>query len=88
MDEDATPCQRDFRADEISEASDDEPVVVPSEVEDEPWPTPSALRKGDSPRDAFQSNMDSDSNSEGEQVERGTGSNKTINMVRLMKFAF
>jgi hypothetical protein len=94
MDEDATPCQRDFRADEISGASDDEPVEAPSEVEDAPWPTPSALKKGYSLQNAFQSDMDSDSNPEGGQAEadergtRGGGSTTRINMVRLIKFGF
>ncbi len=85
VDEDATPCQRDFCADKISE---DEPVGVPSEAVDEPWPTPSALKKGHSFRDADQSDMDRDSNSESEQAERGTrerGSNTTTNMARLIK---
>ena len=94
MDEDATPCQRDFRADEISGASDDEPVEALSDVEDAPWLTPSALKKGHLLQNAFQSDMDSDSNPEGEQAEanergtRGGGSKTTINMVRLIKFAF
>src|SRR5260221_4113606 len=83
VDKDATPCQWDFCADEISE---DEPVGVPSKAVDEPWQIPSALKKGHSFRDADQSNMDRDSNSESEQAERGKrerGSNKTTKMVRL-----
>jgi hypothetical protein len=79
--EDATPCQCDFRADEVSE---DEPAVAPSEAADEHWATPTALKMGHSYRDAFQNDMDGDSSSESEQAERGIGgraSNMTTRMV-------
>ena len=68
VDEDATPRQRDFRADELSDAPEDEPVEVSSEVDDEPWPTPSALKKGHSSNDTFQRDTDSDSNSDSEHI--------------------
>lgn len=85
VDEGGTPYQLDFHADEISEASGDEPVGVPSEADVE-WSTPSALEKGHSFRDAFESDMDRDSNSESEQAERDMGDrgkdNTTTSMVR------
>lgn len=81
-DEDSTPRRRDFRADEISEPSEGEPMGVPSEVDE----TPSALKKGRSFGDAFQPDMDSDSNSESGQDEEdmrgGSESNTTISVVR------
>ena len=85
VDEGGTPYQLDFHADEISEASGDEPVGVPSEADVE-WSTPSALEKGHSFQDAFKSDMDRDSNSESEQAERDMGDrgkdNTTTSMVR------
>ena len=47
MEEDVTPCQCDFRADELSE-DENEPVEMPSEADNmgEPWETPSALKQG------------------------------------------
>ena len=62
--EDVTPRQRDFRADELSE-DENEPVEMPSEADDmgEPWETPSALKQG---RDAFQNDTDREYNSESE----------------------
>jgi hypothetical protein len=47
VDEGAAPYQLDFCADKISEASEDEPIGVPSEADVE-WSTPSALEKGHS----------------------------------------
>jgi len=77
--------------DEISETSEGKPVEVPSN--DESWQqTPSALKKGRSFQDAFQNDMDSDSNSEGRQGEedmRGGGKyNATINKVRQVEILF
>ena len=84
-DEDATPCRHDFCADEIS-ASEGQPAEVLSD--DKSWQqTPSALKKGHSSQDAFQDNMDSDTDSEGRQGEEVTGMrgggkyNVTINVV-------
>jgi hypothetical protein len=45
VDEGAAPYQLDFHTDEISEASEDKPIGVPSEADVE-WLTPSALEKG------------------------------------------
>lgn len=49
-DTDVTPYQHDFRADDLSGASADEPVEAMSEADDEPapWETLSALQKGHS----------------------------------------
>ena len=84
-DEDATPRQRDFHADEIS-ASEGKPAEVLSD--NKSWQqTPSALKKGHSSQDAFQDDMDSNTNSEGGQGEEVTGMrgggkyNATINVV-------
>ena len=88
-DEDATPHRRDFCADKIS-ASEGKPAEVPSN--NESWrQTPSALKKGHSSQDAFQDNMDSDTDSEGGQGEEVTGMrgggkyNVTINVVCQVK---
>jgi len=90
-DEDMTPCRCDFRVDKISETSEGEPVEVPSN--DESWQqTPSTLKKGRLFQDAFQNDMDSDSNSEGRQGEedmRGGGKyNVTINEVHQVEILF
>ena len=69
IDEGGTPYQLDFHSDEISEESGDEPIGVLSEA-DVKWSTPSALEKGHLFQDAFENDMDRDSNSESEQAER------------------
>lgn len=85
VDEDATPRQRDFRADETSDAPEDEPAEVSSEVDDEPWPTPSALKKGHSFNDTFQRDTDSDSNSEREHISgMGDGGEGKYHMTSIM----
>ena len=85
VDKDLTPYRYDFHVDEISEPSEGEPMGVPSEVDE----TPSALKKGRSFGDAFQPDMDSDSNLESRQDEEdmrgGSESNTTISVVRQIK---
>ena len=121
LDVDATSPQRDFRADEISEVSEDGPVELPSDVDDgsvgvpsdvDDGPvgvpsdvsdgsvevlrdvdnTPSALKKGHSFREPFQSDTDGDSDSESEQAVRGMegrdGRDTTTSMVRQVHCSF
>ena len=94
VDEDTTPHESDFRVDKISEPPEDKPTGVPSKVDNNAWPTPSALKKGHSSQDTFEAyvDMDSDSNLESEWTERNIRErgkyNVTTSMVCLAIFWF
>lgn len=62
---DTTPRQRDFRANEMNEASNDELAG------EEPWATPAAFEKSKSIREVFEDDTDSNSGSESDHSEGG-----------------